>query len=439
MATPPFLAGPSGAQPQSPAPVQAPLGGGAAGAPTDQMQQLLKMILSGAQQKPQVAQPTPAPVPAGARQHQALVGKHTGSANLGAAIGDTVKNIVHIEKQKKLASATSDWNNLITATQKYMTPDGKIDPKAFQDPAVMHIFKGNKLTKMAKALNEDWLNPKPNEYADGLKTAIAQQQKRQGAMQGLKQTIGQMISHIKNGGGQQKPDDSISPQGAASIMQRAPIQPGRTDPAAAKDATSMLLEQMKEQSRATQDAQKNAYTEARDAFKEKANDFRETQRQNFQTNLQSMRDLSAERRQSDRDKTMLEGLGIRLSAKDKDKIGGMTPAQINTELNGSLTSMRQQLSQASSELRTLQSHADKLTTLRAAHPIMGPGGEEVDEAKTELESARQSQKSLQQAISFIESKRGAIVSGKMDMDQVIDQAQKIMTGDLSDLGGKPVQ
>jgi hypothetical protein len=440
MATPPFLAGPSGAQPQSPAPVQAPLGGGAAGAPTDQMQQLLKMILSGAQQKPQVAQPTPAPVPAGARQHQALVGKHTGSANLGALISSTVQNAIHQDKAKKLAAATSDWKDLLTSTQKYMTPDGKVDPKAYQDPAVMQVLGDpKKLKRMAKALNQDWLNPKPDEYADGMKIAIQQHQKQQGAIQGLKQTMQQMVQHIRNGGSQQQQQPTVGPQGAASIMSRAPIQPGRTDPAAAKDATSMLLEQMKEQAKATQDAQKNAYTEARDDFKEKANQFRETQRQNFQTNLQSMRDLSAERRQSDRDKTMLEGLGIRLSAKDKDKIGGMTPAQINTELNGSLTSMRQQLSQASSELRTLQSHADKLTTLRAAHPIMGPGGEEVDEAKTELESARQSQKSLQQAISFIESKRGAIVSGKMDMDQVIDQAQKIMTGDLSDLGGKPVQ
>jgi hypothetical protein len=433
--TPGFLPGATGVQ--APAPVQAPLGGGAAGAPTDQMQQLLKMILSGAQQKPQMAQPVPAPIPGAAKPHQALVGKHTGPANLGSLISSTVQNAVHYDKAKKLAAATSDWKDLLTSTQKYMTPDGKVDPKAYQDPAVMQVLGDpKKLKRMAKALNQSWLDPKPDEYADGMKIAIQQHQKQQGAIQGLKQTMQQMVQHIR--GQDQKQQQQIGPQGAASIMSRAPIEQGRTDPAAAKDATSMLLEQMKEQSRATQDAQKNAYTEARDDFKEKANQFRETQRQNFQTNLQSMRDLSAERRQADRDKTMLEGLGIRLSAKDKDKIGGMTPAQINTELNGSLTSMRQQLSQASSELRTLQSHADKLTTLRAAHPIMGPGGEEVDEAKTELESARASQKSLQQAISFIESKRGAIVSGKMDMDQVIDQAQKIMTGDLSDLGGQRV-
>jgi hypothetical protein len=225
MATPPFLNGPSGAQ--TPAPVTSPLGGGAPGAPPDQMQQLLKMILSGAQQKPQMAQPTPAPIPQGGANRPALVGKYTGFANLGAAIGDTVKNVIHMDKQKKLAAATSDWKDLLTSTQKYMTPDGKVDPKAYQDPAVMQVLGDpKKLKRMAKALNADWLNPKPDEYADGLKIAIQQHQKQQGAIQGLKQTMQQMVQHIR--GQDQKQQQQISPQGAASIMQRAPMSGGGT-------------------------------------------------------------------------------------------------------------------------------------------------------------------------------------------------------------------
>jgi hypothetical protein len=235
MATPPFLGGASGVQ--APAPVQAPLGGGAAGAPTDQMQQLLKMILSGAQQKPQMAQPVPAPIPGAAKPHQALVGKHTGSANLGSLISSTVQNAVHYDKQKKLAAATSDWSGLITGIQKYTTPEGKIDTKAaLADPAVSNIvMDAKKMKRMAKALNQDWLNPKPDEYADGLKAAIQKHEQKQGAMQGLKQTISQMINHIKGGGQQQQPQ--ISPQGAASIMSRAPIgtPQGATGPQAAKE------------------------------------------------------------------------------------------------------------------------------------------------------------------------------------------------------------
>jgi hypothetical protein len=234
MATPPFLGGASGVQ--APAPVQAPLGGGAAGAPTDQMQQLLKMILSGAQQKPQMAQPVPAPIPGAAKPHQALVGKHTGPANLGSLISSTVQNAVHYDKAKKLAAATSDWKDLLTSTQKYMTPDGKVDPKAYQDPAVMQVLGDpKKLKRMAKALNQDWLNPKPDEYADGLKIAIQQHQKQQGAIQGLKQTVQQMVQHIRGQGQQQQP--TVGPQGAASIMSRAPIgtPQGATGPQAAKE------------------------------------------------------------------------------------------------------------------------------------------------------------------------------------------------------------
>ena len=103
--------------------------------------------------------------------------------------------------------------------------------------------------------------------------------------------------------------------------------------------------------------------------------------------------------------------------------------------------MRQQLAQGASEIKALQASADKLKTLRSQHPIgawlTGTGSTEVDDAQKQLEDAKNTQKSLQQAIAFIEGKRGAIVSGKEDMDSVIDQANKIMGGDLSDLGGKP--
>jgi len=428
MATPPFLAGPSGAQ--APAPVSSPLGGGAAGQPTDQMQQLLKMILSGAQQRPQVAQPTPAPIPPGAPNQPTLVGKHTGPANLGAAIGSTIQNAVHQEKQKKLAAATSDWTDLLTSTQKYMTPDGKVDPKAYQDPAVMQVLGDpKKLKRMAKALNQDWLNPKPDEYADALKIATKQHQDKQGAIQGLKQTMQQMVQHIR-GQGQQ---GQVSPQGAESIMQRAPIGKPQQDPALMKDATSMILENMKEGARAKEDADKASYTQARDDAKERANQFRETQRQQAATNLQNLRDLSAERRQADRDKTMLEGLGIRLSEKDKGKIGGMTPAQINTEYNGTLTSFRQQYTQANRDYLQMQKEIQSKGFWRTAGTKIGL----VDDP--DVKAAKAQVDSLQSAISFLEKKRGAIVAGKEDMDSVIDQAQKIMNGDLSDLGGKKVQ
>ena len=148
------------------------------------MAQLLKMIIAGAQQRPQIHGATsPAPIPPGAPPQQTLVGKHAGAANLGNFIGSTIQNAVHMDRQKKLQAAVSDWNDLLTSTQKYMKPDGTVDDAAYRDPAVMQILGDpKKLKLMAKSLNADWLNPRPDLYADARQIALKQHSDKQGAL-----------------------------------------------------------------------------------------------------------------------------------------------------------------------------------------------------------------------------------------------------------------
>jgi hypothetical protein len=267
MATPPFFPNPavpqSGGQPSTPPPVGATPGtlAGPTGQPQeDPVQKILKQLLQGAQQRPQIASGTPAPVPGAPPQHQPLVGPHTGSANLGRAISSLVQGVAHFDKAKKFAAAKSDWTDVLTSTQKYMKPDGTIDPKAFQDPAVMQVLGDpKKLKRMAKALNQDWLNPKPDEYADGLKAALKQHTDKQQAMTGLKGTIQQMIQHIKGGGQQQQ--QQVSPEGAAKIMQRAPIGQPQQDPQQAARTMQSGAEMVKAQADLTR-----AQTEAKDKW-----------------------------------------------------------------------------------------------------------------------------------------------------------------------------
>ena len=300
-----------------------PLGGGPAGAPPDQMAQLLKMIIAGAQQRPHLQGATsPAPVPPGAPQHETLVGKNTGFANLGNMIGSTIQNAVHYDRAKKLAAATSDWNDLLTSTQKYIKPDGSIDEKAYQDPAVMQILGDpKKLKLMAKSLNQDWLNPKPDLYADARQIALKNHTEKQGALQGLKSLFSDMNQRIR-GQGQQQPQmtDQQRQAMARDVMSRAPIAAGGTDPAMMKDATSLLLENLKEQDRDRLESQKEQYNSARDDFKERATEFRQTRQQNFMQNIESMRQTGANLRQSTRDADMLKALGIRLSDEDRRKM-----------------------------------------------------------------------------------------------------------------------
>jgi hypothetical protein len=180
----------------------------------DALKQILQLVMRTQQQKsqPQMV-PTGVQAPPSQAQHQL-------PNFLGITAG--VQAIYNHEKQKKLAEAKSDWNDLQVSMQKYIGQDGKVDPQAYSDPAVMQVL-GNpkKLKEMAKALNQDWMNPeKTTVYGEALKASMAEQKQKHEAAAGLKQ----LFSHLIKRG---QPTPQMNPdqqqQMASQVMSKAPI------------------------------------------------------------------------------------------------------------------------------------------------------------------------------------------------------------------------
>jgi len=389
---------------------------------TDQQtQQILERILSAAQPRPQISSPIPSPIPQqqpsqppGYMQPSHTWGPAWGGERLMYGIQSSLHNAVAMDKQKKLVEAESDWNDLTTSVQKYMKPDGTIDPRAYQDPAVMNVL-GNpkKLKLMAKALNQDWLAPeKTTVYGDALKQHLSKQQQKQQASQGLMGIFKQLMGKNQ----QLQLSQQQQQQMAQQIMSKAPIS--TTSPEAGKAALPLITEMMKEQEADKKTAETEAYNTWKEQQKEKFDTWKTQTTQQFQQHMETLRETARDQQESQREAAMFKALGIRLSDEDKRRLQ-VTPAQINTEINGTLTSMRQQLSQASSQLRSLQ-------TQMTNHPIYGKlagTSDEIKDAQTQV-------KNLQASIAFIERNRPAIISGKADLDSVVDQAQSIMTGQI---------
>lgn len=227
--TPPIFAGPATSSPTTP--TTAPSVPGAAPSQDDPMRKILEALVKSqaASTKPQLA-----PTGVQARPVQRI---HELPPLFGITAG--IQAIVAHEHQKKLAAATSDWNDLTVSLQKYIGPDGKVDPAAYQDPAVMQVLGDQKKLKlMAKALNQDWLNPeKTTVYSQALKASMAQQQQKQQAASGLKQLFSHLIKKSQN--------PQMNPQQqqdmASQVMSKAPIAMPQTDPAAAMKSEAELM------------------------------------------------------------------------------------------------------------------------------------------------------------------------------------------------------
>ncbi len=245
--TPPIFPGPATSSAPTTTPTVAPTAPGATPAQDDPMRKILEALMKSqaASQRPQLA--------------QTGVQARPTNLQLPSMFGITsgIQAIVNHEHQKKLAAATSDWNDLTVSLQKYMTQDGKIDPQAYADPAVMQVLGDpKKLKLMAKALNQDWLNPeKTTVYKEALNRSMAQQQEKQQAASGLKQ----LFSHLIKKSQQPQMNQDQTQQMASQVMSKAPIaMPQQTDPAKAAQSESDLIKAQADLTRAA--------TEARDKY-----------------------------------------------------------------------------------------------------------------------------------------------------------------------------
>lgn len=384
--------------------------------PQDLYRKILQMAMQASSPRPVLPQPVPrqaqqqqkgGEVP-GYMQSGPQWGFERFSHNLQNQILPTIQNAFGQHKQQQIAKAEADWNVLNTGLQ---TGNQPLIQSILGDP--------KKLKEMAKALNQDWMNPKNSVYLQGLQQYAKKQdmdnQKKAGLIQKLKQAFAQ------------KQQMQLNPQQQQALTQEMMGKIGKEQqPADMKALLPIALEGMKEESATKKAEEEHKFQETKAEMTQKFAEWKQDTHDQFQQRIQTMREDAMDRRQSEREMMMLKALGIRLSAEDKKQLEPKA-SDINKEINENLKDMRQQFQQAEGKLKSLR-------TQLSNHPLYSRLG---GMSNADLVSAQQASDNLKKSIAYIEGHRSAIVAGKEDMSKVLDKAQEIASGspDLSDLGG----
>lgn len=217
--------------------------GQSAGTPDPSMQvndmakAIMQRLAQSSQRKQFAGVPVPGEVPGQQDPNAARrIGMDTGNPNawgkqrLMAGIQTNIANAVAKQKQQKLVKAEADWSYMGSAINELEAAKASNDPKAVaaaQQKVDVVLGDPKKLKEMARALNQDWLDPqKTTVYGDALKkvTAKAGQDaqtdaQKQQAAQGLKGMFQKLMQR------QQQPQLTSEQQKAmsAEILAKAPM------------------------------------------------------------------------------------------------------------------------------------------------------------------------------------------------------------------------
>jgi len=222
------------------------------GDPNQKAQQIIELLKQAASRKQVANTAVPMSIPAGGDVEAARnIGMNTarpgawGTQRFLATLGASIKNGVKAQKEKQLLSAEGDWTYLQAALNEKFQADQSGDPQAIaQAQKKVDAITGDpkKLKNMAKALNQDWLSPeKTTVYGEALKKVTAKQQqqdaqnqKKQGAAQNLKDMFKHLIQKSQGGPKPQLSDDERQRMGR-EIQEKAPTTQGVTDPKVAAE------------------------------------------------------------------------------------------------------------------------------------------------------------------------------------------------------------
>jgi hypothetical protein len=232
---------PGGVTPGATPPI---LPGGGTPDPSTQVSEMTKRLLASLAQASQRKQFAGTPVPGAIPQRQdpragQNIGMNTtnphawGKQRFAAGVQAMISNAVADQKQKKLAKAEADWTYMSSSLDELYAAQASNDPKAVaaaQRKVDVVLGDPQKLKDMAKALNQDWLNPeKTTVYGDALKkvTAQAGQQaqtdaQKQQAAQGLRGVFQKLLGQRQQL--QLTPDQQKAM--SAEIQSKAPTTAG---------------------------------------------------------------------------------------------------------------------------------------------------------------------------------------------------------------------
>jgi hypothetical protein len=237
--TPPFMPSPSPGQ--------------AAGGVDEQTKKILAALTQAATQRRFSGTPRPTAIPGATNPFQAPEymtnnkNPHAwGAQRLMYGIQSMIGNAVTHQKEQQITKATADWEYAQSALNEYYaaqesgdqnalkTAQGKLDV-VFGDP--------KKLKQMAKALNQDWLNPdKTTVHGEALKRVAAKTQqtdeKKQQAKTGIQKLFGSLLDKVK---GQQQPQltDDEKKRQEQEIINKAPTTSGAFDMSKIRDAAEL--------------------------------------------------------------------------------------------------------------------------------------------------------------------------------------------------------
>jgi hypothetical protein len=225
--TPPFVPSPSGS----------------AGGIDEQTKRILTALTQAATQRRAAGTPRPSAVP-GAQNPFGAPSYMTsgpnphawGAQRLMYGIQAMIGNAVSRHKEEQITKATADWEYAQSALNEYYAAQQSGDQQALQSAQTkLDVVFGDpkKLKLMAKALNQDWLNPeKTTPHGEALKRVAAQtqqkDQQKQQAKSGIQRLFGSLIDKVK---GQQQPQytDDEKKRMEQEIINKAPATTGSFD------------------------------------------------------------------------------------------------------------------------------------------------------------------------------------------------------------------
>jgi hypothetical protein len=229
-------------------------------------QRILQTLAQNQQRKQFAGAPVPAAVPGmqdpnAARQ----IGMNTGNPRawggqrLMAGISTSIQNAVAQKKDKDLRKAEADWTYMSSALNELYAAQASGNPQAVAEAqSKVDVVMGDpkKLKAMAKALNQDWLNPeKTTVYGEALKKVTAKTEQTESGKQQAAQGIKGLFQRLL----QSKQQPQLTPEQqkemSREIQSKAPITP----------AASMGIKEQAEAAKAVLDLEK-ASKEARENY-----------------------------------------------------------------------------------------------------------------------------------------------------------------------------
>jgi hypothetical protein len=212
-----------------------------AAAPIDeQTKKILATLIQNAQRKQFAGQPHPSPIPAGGDMNAARsIGMNTGNPHawsaqrLMAGIAASIKSAVSKSKEQQVMKAEADWQYASSALNELYAAQASGDKQAeaaAQKKVDLVFGDPKKLKNMAKALNQDWLNPeKTTVYGEALKKVAAQTQQTSDAKQKASSGIKGIFQKLLQRKQQPQLDDSQKNAMSKEITAKAPIATGALD------------------------------------------------------------------------------------------------------------------------------------------------------------------------------------------------------------------